>query len=347
VRLAAKGAAARSAWDRALGQDPNATISQTPRWMDCVCESGRWTDATRVYVADDGRELILPLARRRGSPDALPVDASMPFGWGTGGLVCPGGRLSAGDVAAVAADLMGRRPLRTTLRPGHAMEEPWSAGAPARARRTRYMSQSLDLSGGFAEASARFSSSVRRNVRRAERGPMLVEWEEGTRLVPVFDALYRTSVSRWAERQREPNALAQWRAHRRDPRAKFEVVARNLGDACRIGVAWRSGEPAAAIVVLTHGAHSTYWRGAMDQELAARTGANELLHAMAIEAACDAGRRWYHLGDSGPSSSLAEFKRRLGAREEHYTGYRLERWPLSTVEERARRSAKRMLRFRD
>ena len=271
----------------------------------------------------------------------------MPFGWGTGGLLCPEGRLSAMDVAAVVADLSRERPVRTTLRPGPLTEQAWAAGVPERpGERVTCRSRSTS-SDGFAEVSGRFSSSVRRNARKAERGPITVEWDEGPRLVPVFDALYRTSVARWAEQQHEPRTLAQWRARRRDPPSKFQLVADRLGTACRIGVAWRSGVPAAAIIVLTHGEHSTYWRGAMDQALAARTGANELLHCTAIEDACRAGRRWYHMGDSAPGSSLAEFKRRLGAEEEHYTGYRLERWPLTAAEELLRTAVKRLLRFRD
>ena len=347
MKLTAEGPAARAVWERVLAHDPNATISQTPTWMDCVCASGRWTDVTRAYLADDGGELVLPLAGWRRSGGASPVAASMPFGWGTGGLLCMEGRPSVADVAAVVADLSQERPFRTTLRPGPAMEHEWAAGVPEHVRRTRHMSQSIELADNFSAVSSRFSSSVRRNVRKAERGPITVEWDEGGRLVPVFDALYRTSIDRWAERQHEPRALAQWRARRRDPLSKFKLVAERLGAACRIGVARRSEAPAAAIIVLTHGEHSTYWRGAMDQTLATGTGANELLHCKAIEDACQAGRRWYHMGDSAPASSLAEFKRRLGAEEEHYTGYRLERWPLSAAEERVRTSAKRLLRFRD
>ena len=269
MKLTAEGSAARDAWDRVLAHDSDATISQTPTWMDCVCASGRWRDVTRAYIADDGREFILPLAGWRHSGRLSAVAASMPFGWGTGGLLCLGGRPSAADVAAVVDDLSRERSVRTTLRPGPAMEHEWAAGVPEPVTRTRHMSQSIELADSFSAVSSRFSSSARRNIRRAERGPITVDWDEGGRLVPVFDALYRTSVARWAERQHEPRALAQWRARRRDPPSKFQLVAERLGAACRIGVARRSGVPAAAIIVLSHGEHSTYWRGAMDQTLAA------------------------------------------------------------------------------
>ena len=347
MRLTGEGAAARAVWHRILADDPAATVSQTPAWMDCVCASGRWEDATRAYETDRGREFVLPLARRVHTPAAFPVEASMPFAWGTGGLLTAGGHVTATDVAAVAADLCRARPIRATLRPAPAADASWRSGMPPQAVRTRHMSQSVDLAGGFPEVAARFSSSTRRNIRKAERGDIAVEWAAGTRLVPVFDDLYRAAVARWAEAQHEPEALARWRARRRDPRSKFESVAARLGPGCRIGVAWRAGEPAAAIVVLTHGEHATYWRGAMRRELAEGTGANELLHQHAIEEACEAGRRWYHMGDSAPSSSLAEFKRRLGAREEPYTGYRIERWPLTAAENAVRGAVKRALRFRD
>jgi hypothetical protein len=347
MRLVAEGAAARPAWERVLAADPAATISQTPAWVDCLSAVSPWTDATRAYATDDGRELVLPLVRRRGSPRALPVEGSMPFGWGNGGLLCGDGELSAADVAAVVADLSRRRPVRLGLRPGPAREESWSRGMSGSAGRAPRFSQTVDLAGGFADVAARFSRSTRKNIRRAENGPLTVEWQEGARLVPVFDRLYRASVDRWAQRQHEPLALARWRARRRDPRRKFETVAERLGPACRIGVAWLAGEPAAAIVVLSQGQHGTYWRGAMDEAVAANTRASELLHSLAIEDACRAGRRWYHMGDSAPSSSLADFKRRFGAGEEHHTAYLLERWPLTAAERFAKSAVKRALRFRD
>ena len=66
-------------------------------------------------------------------------------------------------------------------------------------------------------------------------------------LIPVLHALFERSLDRWAQQQHEPRALARWRGLHRDSIRKFELMARNLGDACRIWVAWRGGQPAAAI----------------------------------------------------------------------------------------------------
>lgn len=63
MELTAVGPAARAAWLEALATDRSALVSQTPAWLDCVCASGRYEDATRAYRASHGRQLILPLAR--------------------------------------------------------------------------------------------------------------------------------------------------------------------------------------------------------------------------------------------------------------------------------------------
>jgi hypothetical protein len=88
VELTAVGPAARAAWLEALATDRSALVSQTPAWLDCVCASGRYEDATRAYRASDGRQLILPLARWRHLPSAVSVEGSMPYGWGTRGALC-------------------------------------------------------------------------------------------------------------------------------------------------------------------------------------------------------------------------------------------------------------------
>jgi hypothetical protein len=331
VKLVAVGADAREVWRRVLLEDPNAVVSQTPAWLDCICAASHHEDATRAYEASDGRRLVLPLARTRVLGVRASVEGSMPWGWGTGGVVSAGGVLCAQDAAAIAADLSRRRALRIAVRPGPACEHAWATGVPEAVARTRHMVQTVDLAGGFEHVWKRFSGSVRRACAKAERSNLDVEWDDEGRLVGVFDSLYRKSVARWAENRLGGVRVAQWRARLREPRRKYEIVAERMGPACRI---W-----AAAILVLAHGDHSTYWRGAMDREAEAGTRANDLLHRLAIEDACRAGRRYYHMGESAPSSPLARFKRGFGAEEHHYTGYRFERLPVTAAGRYIRRRA--------
>jgi lipid II:glycine glycyltransferase (peptidoglycan interpeptide bridge formation enzyme) len=108
--------------------------------------------------------------------------------------------------------------------------------------------------------------------------------------------------------------------------------------------AFVDGRPAAAIVVLLGGTVACMWRGAMDEALAGPTYANYLLHRTAIEDAAEAGCSAYHMGDSAPGSPLALFKSRFGAVEHHYASYRLERIPIGSLADRARRRVSLALR---
>ena len=86
MKLVATAGDARALWEQALEADASAVVSQTPAWLDAACASGRLRDATRAYESSDGRVLVLPLARVAGIPRAIAPVASLPFGWGAGGL---------------------------------------------------------------------------------------------------------------------------------------------------------------------------------------------------------------------------------------------------------------------
>jgi hypothetical protein len=338
--------APRGIWERLIASDPRSLPSQTPQWLDAVCSVGGMEDASRLYETVDGRLLVLPLARRRAFGASL-VEASLPHGWGPGGLVAEGGLLRIEDIRTVFADLAGRRLPRMTVRPSPATAAAWEGAAPPGALRRPHMAQTLDLGAGFAEVwQARFKRDARNRVRRAERLGVVVRCDDSGRLVPVLQELYRKSVERWARRDGQPVVLARWRAARREPDSKLRAVAAAMGASCRVYVASVAGRPAAAIVVLLGANSAAYWRGAMDEEVAGRSYANYLLHCTAIRDAAAAGCTAYHMGDSAPGSGLARFKSRFGAEDSHYASYRLERVPLTQVTEAARGAVVTTLRRR-
>jgi hypothetical protein len=323
--------APRDVWDRLVASDPRSLPSHSPRWLDAICAVTGLGDASRCYQTADGRQLVLPMVRRRLLGVAL-AEASLPYGWGPGGLIAEGGLLLPEDIRAVLADLSGRRVPLVTLRPSPATGRVWDAAAPAAVVRRPHMAQTVDLGAGFAEVwRTRFKADTRNRVRRAERAGVLVEQDDTGRLVPVFQELYQKAVARWARRDGQPLAVARRRAAWREPGSKLPTVAAALGTSCRVYLASVDGRPAAAIVVLLGTASASYWRGAMDEEVAGRTYANYLLHRTAIEDACAAGCRAYHMGDSAPGSPLALFKSRFGAGECHYASYQLQRVPLASA----------------
>jgi hypothetical protein len=305
-------------------------VFSTPEWLDCVCASGKWTDASRLYETADGRTFVVPLARRRVPRGRWAAQASVPYGWGFGGLVVSG-RAEPGDVAIAARDLSNSPAMRTSVRPNPLSGQTWRAVVPRTVVAVPRRAHVLDLSGGFdAVWTSRFTGTARTAARKAERSGITIECDTTGRLVPVFYDLYLESLERW-----NPGRLgmvSRWRGRRRDSLEKFTTVSKNLGDRCRVWVARLDGRAVASIVTFVHGANANYWRGAMNEALAGPTRANYLLQRMAIEDACAAGCQQYHMGETGTSVSLAQFKSRFGARPHDYEEYRFERLPLTTAQ---------------
>jgi hypothetical protein len=303
-----------------------------------------FTDATRLYEFADGRRFVLPLVRRSGPRGAGGWLWSLPRSWGSGGLVGP--HLDADVVDTVLDDLESLRAARVVVRPDPLHGQWWKAAARPTMHTSTRRAHVVDLAEGADGVWARLPALTRRNLRLAEKRGARVEVDHSGSLLPVYQRLYTMSVARWAAKQNEPVALAQWRAARRDPTVKFETIAQHLGKAFTLYVAFAGNTPAAAIMVL-FGRTASYLRGAMDRDVAAPVRANDLLQWTAIQAACAAGCSHYHMHDTGTSASLARFKERLGAVPVDYCDYRIERYPITPVDTALRTAVKRAIGFRD
>ena len=82
-------------------------------------------------------------------------------------------------------------------------------------------------------------------------------------------------------------------------KAVRQIAAERLGSRCQVWIARRGGTPVSGIVVFSHGAAATYWKGATDKALVGSSGATDLLHCRAMQDACQEGRTRYDLGTSG------------------------------------------------
>jgi hypothetical protein len=338
--------APRDVWNEVLAADRYALVSQTPAWVDSLCANNTYSDASRLYLWPNGRQLVLPMVRAKRWPAGASSEASYPDGWGIGGLI-GAGEITPLEVGSVLADLTGRPLLRTILRPDPLRCAAWAAAERPDVRAIRRVSYILDLAGGFDTVWAkRFRATTRSKVRKAERSNLVVERDTTGRLLPVFYELYWQSIRTWARQHHEPLALARWRAERRDPQRKFERIAQAVGDAMRIWIAWRDRQLVAGVLVLT-GRNAFYTRGATNRELARATRANELLQQLAIQDACREGCHYYHLGDTRGSASLAQFKEQFGAQAYQYAEYRIERLPVTRLEAGLRGVVKRLVGFKE
>lgn len=338
--------APRREWREICDQDPHSLVAQTPEWIDSLTSSTSWQDASRLYRLSNGRKLVMPMVKRFGFLPALTVMESPPNGWGMGGVLAPGG-VTARDIAVVMNDLANQPFLYTSIRPNPLTDGAWAAGVPEGTIKIPRHAHVLDLEGGFQKVwEKRFKSNARQNVRHAERAGVTVECDTTGRLVPAYYEMFLQSIERWAAQQNEPLFLAKWRNTTRDPLHKFQTLPQQIGDSFRLWMAFLDGQPVAGILVL-RGVNASYTKGAMNKELAGPVRANDLLHKMAIEDACNAGCHYYHMGESTPGGSLTRFKEHFGAQPQPYAEYRLERLPVTQVNTTSRQFVKKLIGFKD
>jgi hypothetical protein len=313
--------APRDLWREALAADPLALADGTPEWTDAVCGE-RWRDASRAYLLDDGRHVVLPLVARPG------WRASMPPGWGFGGLVGAAAH-DAEVIASVLSDLRSLGVASVRIRPQPQDGAAWGTGIPRRAH-------VLDLAPGPAALLA----GMRKSTRRAAR--LELEVEAGD--LHAYEQLWWYSVDRWGRRQNEPAWLARRRAVLRDPPARMRALARHLGDDFKVYIARVDGRPVAAnVVAFGRSAHATR---AVSDQARAPWGAMQHLDWLGIQEACARGCAVMHLGESGASTSLAFYKEGLGAVPHDYAEVRLERLPLTAADRMARTAVKRVIGFK-
>lgn len=339
--------APRDEWRAVLAGDTRALPEHAPEWVDAVCATGPYRDASRLYDTEDGRQFVLPLVRRTGPAGTGGWLQSFPPAWGIGGVV--GAGLDVEVVGRILADLRATGALRIGIRPDPLRYGIWAKAADASSvavTRIPRRAHVLDLEGGPDAVFARMSQSGRRGIRLAERAGVRVEVDRTGELLDDYYRLYLSSLTRWAARQNEPVTLARLRGTRRDPLEKLKTISSALGKNVAVALAYRDDVPVAGTITLL-GQSAHYTRGAMDAELVGNSHAPDLLQWHLLQLACELGCEVFHLGESGSSASLAQYKEKLGARAVDYAEFRLERLPYTRVDRAARTTVKKLLRFRD
>ena len=343
VRVASPAPA--EVWQSIYEADADALPSQSRSWATAVQSFAGYGDASRFYEFSDGTHVILPLFAGRAPARRYAALYSPPAAWGFGGTLSTG-PLTSAHIHAIMRDLSALPAIITHIRPNPLHADLWNSAVPPDWTSVPRTAHVLDLGIGFETIlSKKFHSDARYGIRRAEKAGLEVISGSDSALIADFHSLLRRSFERWAKRQAEPVALARWRGLRRDPEAKFQAMAAS-GTAFRLWLAKLEGKPIAAILVLRD-KEAHYTRGAMIEEFARPTHANYLLHYRAIEDACAAGCRHYHMGETGNLASLAKFKSQFGAEPVQYAEYRRERLPITRIDRAVRTVVKRAIGFRD
>jgi hypothetical protein len=339
------GAGARVEWERIRLVTERLPISHLPEWLDCMCSSGRWVDATRAYHTTDGRRLVLPMVRRRVTPARAGDYQSWPYLWDAGadnGGLISDGPVHVDDVRMVATDLISIPAARIQVTPGAWDDGVWAAAALWRWRRLLLSAHVVDLrEGSHSSHVDGMSANFRKRLRKAER-TFEIESDTIGRLMPVVDGLYRRVIEGRAREHWLPTAMARQLLMYRDPPERRAELVRRFGRNYRVWVAWRAGQAVAAITVLSAGPAATFAGGVTDKAAAGNSGVGQLLHTRVMETARKEGRSRYDLGSSGAPSHVF-FKESIGARAIAYHSYSFERLPVTASERTVRTIARTAL----
>jgi Acetyltransferase (GNAT) domain len=296
-----------------LGASEEATIFQTPVWLEACCAAGGFEDASRLYEMADGREIVTPMVRPKRLAAVRPT-RSMPDGWGYGGVIAPG-RVGPEDIAAVLDDILGSVN-SCVVKTGPLTFDAWRP-VPAR-RRSSHRRHIVDIGEGFDALWSEISSGTRNKVRKAEKGGVRVRWGPATELAHLHSSIHLRWAAARARRRGVPVRLAIARAKRDQPLRALMQIAERLGERCRISIATIGDEPVASSVMLFHGDYAHGWRAASLREADTTGYANYLLTARSLQEAAERGHRFVDLGESGGVRSLESFKEHFCAEPRPY-----------------------------
>ena len=307
-----------------------------------MCSTGYYTDASRLYEAADGRRWLVPMVRKAAMVAPLAAQFSLPHGWGLGGAITEGD--FTGEEAQITyADLARQPVIQTGVHPSPLQTGAWEAAIPRGVPSAELLEHVLDLEGGFSAVwEKRFQSTTRTAIRKAEHSNLVVKAENSGELNRIFYEMFMDWSIRRGRERHLPAWLARLTNQRRDPLERFDRISKHLGQAYRVFVAFREGTPVAAAIYLTFGENAFYYRGTSRRELAHPVRANDLLQCLMIQAASDAGCRYYHMGESGGVGSLMRFKAGFGAVPTPFREYSIERLPITRAQAQKERLIKTM-----
>ncbi len=297
-------------WEALVASDPHATFFHRTEWARVV--EGAIAGWSRSYVVATraGRMVAaLPFMARR-SRGAVAV-ASMPFG-------TYGGILTDRSAPSHVADALFEHFARFVRAPRIAYAELVDFPSrltlqqpPSRMTASEREAYVLDLTPGVDTLMRGFAGSNRNKIHRARRHGVRVRRATSVDDYLAYHSMYVDCCARWQIRPRL--------------KRRFFTELWKLGPShVDMWIAEFGEDPVAALLNMTQGSAVVSWGNVSVLE-GRRHGANNLLHAVAIEDAVSRGATVYSFGANPGLPGVHAFKQSFSVRPHRYTVYRNEK----------------------
>jgi len=312
-------------WDSLLSAHGHASFFHSLAWARVLHDTYGHQPSYICRIADSRLQALLPimevsswLTGRRG--------VSLPFT-----DVCPALKSAPADHAFYNVALETGRERRWRYFESRNNSDDWPGAQPS----VSFYGHTIDLQGGEEAVFKRFSSALRRGIRKAQDQGVQVEFDARPETISLYYSLH-------CRTRRKHGVPPQ-------PFRFFESIGRHVFGPGQgfVAVARLASKPIAAAVFFHHGHQAFYKFGASDYRLQ-HLRPNNLLMWEAMKRFAAEGFEFVHLGRTSLSNEgLRRFKLGLGAAEEtiRYAKFDLKREAFVRDIDRSEQPIKRLFGY--
>lgn len=294
-------------WQEILDRSDNPTFFHTKKWLDILTSSfGKCSDHSRIYLFDDGVEVLFPLVK-------FPYVKSMMKSYFSSYAGFYGGLIGTASLNREKADAITSKLFKPDTAGIYIYHSPFATiDLPERLKKKVNSTHIINLNQDFDYIWERcFSSNQRSKIRRAEKKGVRVIDGKSERDIKSFYDLYEKSVKRWGDK-------TTWVRPFEFCRNCVKIGSENT----KLKLALLEDKIIAGAICHYYGNHMYYAWGAFDHDYRS-CYPNNLVFKVLIQEACRDGIGHFDMGASAGLKGVAEFKESFGAVK---TGYETYTW---------------------
>ena len=284
-------------WENIVNNCEYATFFHTPTWANILEKTyPHFKIATKVFVFDDGTQVVLPLIESRSLKGILRTYYSMPFGL-YGGVISDD-RINQQKVNKIFKFLEGKCKFANTKIMGNPY---YDYDLPGRYQVRDYFTHTINLNQGFEVIWGNYKRNTRWLVNRAKRDGVYVKPADTLEEYKEYFKIYQSVLEQLGEK-----------ATSRYEFVLFENVYKMAGVNARLWLVYYQDKVVGGTLAFYHKSHSVVWHAAFDKNYY-KFGISDGLYNEVITDAIQNGFKVYDFNPSGGHEGGVKFKESFGA----------------------------------